>query len=167
MKWVQLCSSLNILWHCPSWDWKLTFSSPVATAKLIQERKKERKKVKLLSRVQLFATPWTVACQAPLSMEFSRVLEWLAIPFSRGSSHPRDWIQVSCIAGGFFTMWATKEAHTKYKHKSKNLMPMGRDMLPDNVKIYFPSGHTWLHSQQMYRKTSLLRQFARTGHWII
>ena len=30
----QLCSSLNILWHCPSlgWEWKLTFSSPVATA---------------------------------------------------------------------------------------------------------------------------------------
>ena len=33
MKWVQLCSSLNILWHCPSLglEWKLTFSSPVAT----------------------------------------------------------------------------------------------------------------------------------------
>ena len=34
MKWVQLCSSLSILWHCPSLvlEWKLTFSSPVATA---------------------------------------------------------------------------------------------------------------------------------------
>ena len=41
----------------------------------------------------------------------ARVLEWAAIPFSRGSSQPRDWTQVSCIAGGFFTLWATREAH--------------------------------------------------------
>ena len=33
-----------------------------------------------------------------------------AFPFSRGSSQPRDWTQVSCIAGGFFTSWATREA---------------------------------------------------------
>ena len=35
------------------------------------------------------------------------ILEWIAIPFSRGSSQPRDQTQVSCIAGGFFTIWAT------------------------------------------------------------
>ena len=38
-----------------------------------------------------------------------RILEWIAIPFSRVSSQPRDWTQVSCIAGGFFTLWATRE----------------------------------------------------------
>ena len=32
----------------------------------------------------------------------ARILEWVAIPFSRGSSGPRDWTQVSCIEGGFF-----------------------------------------------------------------
>ena len=32
------------------------------------------------------------------------ILEWVAIPFSRGSSQPRDQSQVSCIAGGFFTV---------------------------------------------------------------
>ena len=36
-----------------------------------------------------------------------RILEWLALSFSRGSSQPRDRAQVSCIAGGFFTSWAT------------------------------------------------------------
>ena len=41
----------------------------------------------------------------------ARILEWVAIPFSRGSSQPRDWTQVSCIAGGFSTSWATREAH--------------------------------------------------------
>ena len=34
-----------------------------------------------------------------------------SLPFSRGSSHPRDRTHVSHIAGGFFTSWATKEAH--------------------------------------------------------
>ena len=48
---------------------------------------------------------WILARQAPLSM-----LEWVAIPFSRGSSQPRDWTQVSCIACRFFTIWATREA---------------------------------------------------------
>ena len=39
-----------------------------------------------------------------------RILEWVAIPFSRGSSQPRDSTQVSHIAGGFFTIWAIREA---------------------------------------------------------
>ena len=39
-----------------------------------------------------------------------RVLEWVAIFFSRGSSQPRDWTQVSHIAGRRFTVWATREA---------------------------------------------------------
>ena len=40
-----------------------------------------------------------------------RILEWVAILFSRGSSQPRDQTKVSCIAGGFFTVWAIREAH--------------------------------------------------------
>ena len=40
----------------------------------------------------------------------ARILEWVAFPFSRGSSQPRDRTQVSHIAGGFFTSWATREA---------------------------------------------------------
>ena len=61
----------------------------------------------------LFSTPWAVAHQAPLSMEIlqARILEWVAMPSSRGSSQPRDQTQVSHIAGGFFTVWATREAH--------------------------------------------------------
>ena len=39
-----------------------------------------------------------------------RVLEWIAFAFSRGSSQPRDQTQLSHIAGGFFTSWATREA---------------------------------------------------------
>ena len=66
---------------------------------------------KLLSHVQLFATPWTTAHQASLSMGIlqARILEWVAVSFSKGSSQPRDPTQVSCIAGGFFTVWATRK----------------------------------------------------------
>ena len=50
-----------------------------------------------LSRVQLFATPWTVAHQAPLPMGIlqATILEWIAMPSSRGSSQARDQSQVS------------------------------------------------------------------------
>ena len=40
----------------------------------------------------------------------ARILERVAIPFFRGSFRPRGWTQVSCVAGGFFTIWATRKA---------------------------------------------------------
>ena len=48
-------------------------------------------------------------------MDFSRILEWESIPFSRGSSQPRDWTQVFPIAGRFFTSWVTREAPFGWK----------------------------------------------------
>ena len=62
------------------------------------------------------ATPRTVPLQAPLCPWIlqARILEWLAIPFSKGSSEPRDQTQFSHIAGRFFTIWATREAHKIY-----------------------------------------------------
>ena len=64
-------------------------------------------KVKSLSRVQLFATPWTVAYQAPLSMGFSRQEYWRGLPFLP----PEDLLDpgiepaspgAPALAGGFF-----------------------------------------------------------------
>jgi len=45
----------------------------------------------------------------------ARILEWVAISFSRGSSQPRDRICVSCVAGRFFTIWATRKPWTYSK----------------------------------------------------
>ena len=72
----------------------------------------EKVKLKSLSHVWLFATPWTVAYQAPLSMGFfqARILEWVAISFSRRSFQPRDWTRVSRIAGRCFTIRTTRLA---------------------------------------------------------
>ena len=56
--------------------------------------------------VQLFVTPRTVALQAPVSMRIlqEKILEWVAMPSFRESSQPRDQIQVSCTAGGLYTV---------------------------------------------------------------
>ena len=42
----------------------------------------------------------------------ARIVEWVAMPSFRGSSWPRDWTQVSHIAGRFFIVWAARKKHT-------------------------------------------------------
>ena len=49
-----------------------------------------------------------------------RILKWLAYPFSRRSSPPRNWTRVFCIEGGFFTSWATREAQNKLINLKKS-----------------------------------------------
>ena len=68
-------------------------------------------KSKLLQSCSVLCDPTMVTCQAPLSMGIlqARILEWVAMPSSRGSSQPRDRTQVSCTAGGFFAIWATRK----------------------------------------------------------
>ena len=63
----------------------------------------------------------------------ARILEWVAISFSRGFSWPRDWTQASSVAGRRFTIWATKEAQVFSK------------LYGNSVRLYF-SG-----SQNHYR----------------
>ena len=48
-----------------------------------------------------------------------RILEWVAYPFSRGSSQPRNRTGVSCIAGGFFTNWTIREALSSWDYTVK------------------------------------------------
>ena len=161
----------------------------------------------VLSHVWLFVIPWTVACQAPLSLEFSRqeycsglplpppgdlsdlvikptssvspslqvdssptepsgnpqiitqscltlcdpmdcsppgsyvpgilqakILEWVDIPFSRGSSPARDQTQVSCIAGWFLTVWATRETPHELTAHQKNCFEMSSSLILGNNK---------------------------------
>ena len=58
-----------------------------------------------------FVTPWNVAHQATFcGILQTGILEWVAMPSSRGSSQPRDPTQASHIAGRFFVIWATREA---------------------------------------------------------
>ena len=52
-----------------------------------------------------------------------RILEWVAYPFSSGSSQPRNRTGVSCLAGGFFTSWAIRKAPYYLSHQASPLWP--------------------------------------------
>ena len=66
-------------------------------------------KVKSLWCVRLFVTPDLPGSSIHGILQ-ARILEWVAISFFRGPSWPRDWTQVSCIAGRCINLWATREA---------------------------------------------------------
>ena len=69
---------------------------------------------------EIFPTQWSNPCLLHCRQNLyqlshrgsQRILEWVAYPFSRWSSQPKNWTHVSCIASGFFTNWAIREAHT-------------------------------------------------------
>ena len=70
----------------------------------------------------LFCNP--MDCSPPGSVHGifqARIMEWVAMPSSRGSSQPRDQTQVSHTAGWFFTIWATREAYI-YAYTQKDTM---------------------------------------------
>ena len=91
--------------------------------------------------------------QAPLSIGIlqARILEWVAIPFSGESSWPRDQTQVSCIAGRFFTIWATRDAHnviyTLWGERKLAKMACSGSLAPCfinndcNIDITYSTGH--------------------------
>ena len=87
-------STSSILFLFPSWSY--TFLSCMLA----------------IQSYQTFCNP--MDCSPPSSSVHgivrARILEWVATSFSRGSSWSRDWTQVSWIAGGFYNVWATREA---------------------------------------------------------
>ena len=71
----------------------------------------------------------------------ARILEWVAISFSRGSSWPRNQTQVSRIAGSFFTNWATQEAlgityylHCAWRPQSSGKVERTNQFLKSEIK---------------------------------
>ena len=99
-------------------------------------------KVKSLSRVWPFATPWTVAHQAPLSMGFSRQEYWSGLPFTSPGDlpdpgiEPRDWTQVSRIPGRHSNLWATREdlKDSAYNHAHSCNLIQQRDAKQNQKK---------------------------------
>ena len=119
----------------------------------------------------------------------ARTLEWVAMPSSRGSSQPRDWTQVTCIAGRFFTVWASREAqytikysikyilyicthtHTQFKEKGE-LYPtvlLCLRFYPISVSLCNQSslvqGLRWLNSRSVWGTGFLLSTWRSDPHW--
>ena len=68
----------------------------------------------------------------------ARILEWVATPYSRGSSWPRDWTWVSSIAGRFFTMWATRE-HMAQQEAPRPVTPCGNSGSCSGFRLFSAS----------------------------
>ena len=84
----------------------------------------------MLSCVQLFAIPWTVAYQAPPSMEFSRQEYWSGFPFPSPGDLPDLGIEPRSPAlQTHFTVWATREALHVYKQQAKEAFHSGGRMV--------------------------------------
>ena len=82
-----------------------------------------------------------------------RVLEWQAYSFSKGSSQPRNWTGVSCIAGGFFTNWATREAW-RMKSITEYLL-----------SSLYPNSHSFFFNLILFNFT-ILYWFCHISKWI-
>ena len=76
----------------------------------------------------------------------ARIMEWISMPSSRGSSWPRDQTQVSHIAGSFFTIWATREAHVSSWLPPNLFLIRSSIMLYTITSLWFYSCHTLIHS---------------------
>ena len=84
-------------------------------------------RAQLFSPIPLFATPWTIACQAPLSMEFSGQEYWSGLPFPPPGDFPDARIKiqvfcVSCIADRFFTAEPLGKPNLAHGNLSINLL---------------------------------------------
>ena len=87
-------------------------------------RKETAMKVKVFVAQSYLALYDPMDCSLPGSsvpgILQARILEWVANPFSRGSSWPKDWTLISCFACRFFPIWATREAPQEYGSSSRN-----------------------------------------------
>ena len=88
---LNMSSQLAELYFCSSASWKVELASD-ETGYLAEKVFKQHVERKVKVVHQLFATPRDYRVQGIL---WARILEWVAFPFSRGSSQPRDWTQVS------------------------------------------------------------------------
>ena len=91
----------------------------------------------------------------------ARILEWVAFPFSRGPSQPRAQTQVSHIAGGFFTSWATREAQ---EYQSGYSSPVDLPFLVQELNQGLLNCR-WILYQLSYQWSPSIREaFSRGGN---
>ena len=101
------------LWKEPTAEHRLSLSCPYKHN--LEARLEARPKMQVAQSCPTLCDP--MDCSPPGSSVHgilqARILEWVAMPSSRGSSPAKDQSQVSHIAGRFLTIWATKEAQTE------------------------------------------------------
>ena len=103
----------------------------------------------------------------------SRILEWVAFSFSRGSSQTRDQTQVSCIVGGFFTSWATREAQEDWRSPflQRSSQPRNWTRVSSIAGGFFANwatreAHTIYNPLINIKQVFLLKYFALVAQWL-
>ena len=94
----------------------------------------------------------------------ARILEWVAFPFSRESSQTRNWTQVSHIAGGFFTSWATREAPL-YKSSFYSIPTTKKTKNKAGTFLIKPS-HDFIHLSPHLKKNPTPQAYDHCHVWI-
>ena len=125
-------------------DWKLCFSQPCSSEEGRFCGHSFGIVLYTLSRVLLFATWWTVARQAPLSVGIlkARILGWAVISSARGASRPRDRTCVSFVsyrAGGFFTTEPPGKSSLALDN-IKSITPAWQKLFPASNHMHTPGG---------------------------
>ena len=107
-------------------------------------------KVKSLSCVQLFVTPWTVAYQAPWSMEFSRQEDWSGLPFPSPGNPPNPGIepesptlQADALPSEPPGKTRTKEWANDYICLSRTQMPRKKVWKEEETQMWFHENIVW------------------------
>ena len=123
-----------------------------------QQKHIQRVKMKVAQSCPTLCNPMEYTVHGILQ---ARILEWVAFPFSRGCSQPRDWTQVSCIAGGFFTSWATTEAQAYW---SGQPIPSPVDLPNPGIELGSPalqvgSLPTELWGKPLYKERYTLKYY--------
>ena len=113
---------------------------------------------------------WAIACQAPLSMGIlqARIMEWVVMPSSRGSSWPKDWTHVSMspsLAGRFFTTSTTWEAHLSFNPLFITFLCYAGFLLFVDIrfKIYTDGMFTYISGTEASRAFRLLLNYRFLG----
>ena len=89
----------------------------------------------------------------------AKILEWVAFPFSRGSSQPRDLTQISHIAGGLFTSWATRKAQ---EYWSEWPITSPGDIPDPGIKQGSPGFQADSLPTELWRKPLILQAIGKT-----
>ena len=102
----------------------------------------------------------------------ARILEWVAVPFSSGSSKPRDQTQVSCTAGGLFTIWATRKEGWVLKNwcfwivALEKTLEIPLDWKPSNTLSRFVMGFPlWLSGKESACNVGEMRLIPALGRF--
>ena len=109
--------------------------------------------------------PWTVACRllCPWNSPGQNTGVGSCF-FSRGSSQPRDWTQVSCIAGRFFIVWATREGQ---EYWSGEPIPSPADLYDTGIETESPAFQVDSLPAELPGKSKMYESFNITVFYIM